>query len=180
MPASKLDGSSLHPSLASVTAKRTSSACASVMASHAISVPVSAVDPTFWSQDLSDSGSLALHLSPSGSSATLHDSVHSVTPPAQTPSANGTQNGQSDQNGDGAQPRTSVAVACVPCRSRHLKCDGGVRCSRCRADGVECTYIKSRRGWKGKRKSKPGENGVSTVPAPSPSHQSPRLAHCID
>jgi hypothetical protein len=44
--------------------------------------------------------------------------------------------------------RGTVAIACVPCRSRHLKCDGGVRCSRCRTDNVECTYVKSRRGWK--------------------------------
>ncbi|KAF2808367.1 uncharacterized protein BDZ99DRAFT_419412 [Mytilinidion resinicola] len=54
--------------------------------------------------------------------------------------------------------RTSVPVACVACRSRHLKCDGGVRCTRCRADGVECSYVKSRRGWKGKRKLKAGES----------------------
>ena len=50
--------------------------------------------------------------------------------------------------------RASIPVACVACRSRHLKCDGGNRCSRCKADGVECSYIKSRRGWKGKRKNK--------------------------
>jgi hypothetical protein len=40
-----------------------------------------------------------------------------------------------------------------------------MRCSRCSADGVECTYVKSRRGWKGKRK-KPGENGASSLPSP--------------
>jgi hypothetical protein len=66
--------------------------------------------------------------------------------------ASSTKNAQKDPNGN--QARASVAVACVPCRSRHLKCDGGVRCSRCRTDNVECTYIKSRRGWKGKRKTK--------------------------
>lgn len=138
------------------------------------SLPVSAaVDPAFWTQELSDSSPLALHLSPSASSTT-QESVH-LTPPIQTPqsdggkspsgqSGQGSQGGQTGQNSQSAaQARTSVAVACVPCRSRHLKCDGGVRCSRCRADGVECTYIKSRRGWKGKRK-KPGENGASTVP----------------
>lgn len=131
-------------------------------------MPVSAaVDPAFWhqAQESADLSPRALHLSPSASSTT-HDSQHS-TPPALTPksdserknSTTDQQNGQhAGQNGN--QARTSVAVACVPCRSRHLKCDGGVRCSRCRADGVDCTYIKSRRGWKGKRK-KPGENGAA-------------------
>lgn len=132
----------------------------------ASNIPVSAaVDPAFWTQDLSDSSPLALQLSP-GASSTTQDSVHSVTPPAQTPRSDSGKTGQSAQNSQNAsQTRTSVAVACVPCRSRHLKCDGGVRCSRCRADGVECTYIKSRRGWKGKRK-KPGENGAPTVTLP--------------
>lgn len=59
-----------------------------------------------------------------------------------------------------------MAVACVPCRSRHLKCDGGVRCSRCKTENVDCTYIKSRRGWKGKRKNKATENGPATVTGP--------------
>ena len=130
-----------------------------------------AVDPAFWtqSQESADSSPLALHLSPSASSS-MRDSQHASTPPTMTPSSDGERkNSTGDQpNGqhaapNGNQARTSVAVACVPCRSRHLKCDGGVRCTRCRADGVDCTYIKSRRGWKGKRK-KPGENGA---PAPS-------------
>ncbi|KAL5397446.1 hypothetical protein PMIN06_003619 [Paraphaeosphaeria minitans] len=132
------------------------------------------VDPAFWTQaqESADSSRLALHLSPSASSTT-HDSQHNNTPPSLTPkSDNERQNSTTDQqNGqqggqNGNQARTSVAVACVPCRSRHLKCDGGVRCSRCRVDGVDCTYIKSRRGWKGKRK-KPGENGAH-VPVPAP------------
>ncbi|KAF2091243.1 hypothetical protein K490DRAFT_13810, partial [Saccharata proteae CBS 121410] len=48
--------------------------------------------------------------------------------------------------------RTSVPVACVGCRSRHLKCSGGPRCARCIADGLNCSYVKSRRGFKGPRK----------------------------
>lgn len=139
------------------------------MAAHATSAPhshVSAVvDPAFWAHDVSvavpDRSSLGLHLSPGGSSTT-QESVQSTTPPAQTPNGDSAQ-----QNGRNAQPaRTSVAVACVPCRSRHLKCDGGVRCSRCRTEGVDCTYIKSRRGWKGKRKNKAGENSAPTVTIP--------------
>jgi hypothetical protein len=138
------------------------------MASHATSVslyPVSAhVDPAYWSQDLSDSSTLALNLSPTGSSAT-QESINSITPPALATGVDRALCVVKPQNDPAAQAaRTSVAVACVPCRTRHLKCDGGVRCSRCRAEGVECSYIKSRRGWKGKRKSKPGEQGPTPVP----------------
>lgn len=45
-----------------------------------------------------------------------------------------------------------LANSCQACRSRHLKCDGGTRCSRCLQDGTECLYVKSRRGWKGPRR----------------------------
>ncbi|KAF2017565.1 hypothetical protein BU24DRAFT_152763 [Aaosphaeria arxii CBS 175.79] len=143
------------------------------MASYAATAPQAhvsaAVDAGFWGQDLSDSSNLALHLSPGSSSTTL-ESVHSnSTPPAQTPKSD-----SNAQNGRAAQPaRTSVAVACVPCRSRHLKCDGGVRCSRCRSEGAECTYIKSRRGWKGKRKNKTGENSTA---APIPGQLNTNLS----
>jgi hypothetical protein len=151
------------------------------MASHPYTtsgMPVSgAVDPAYWAQDLSDSSPVTLQLSPAPSSTTQASSVQSQTSPVQTPrsdsgisvqnGAGGQSNGQNSQNGQSnlqngqstAQNRASVAVACVPCRSRHLKCDGGVRCTRCRNEGVDCTYIKSRRGWKGKRK-RPGENGI--------------------
>ncbi|KAF2024196.1 hypothetical protein EK21DRAFT_79240 [Setomelanomma holmii] len=133
------------------------------------------VDPAFWGQShhFSDSTSpispnLGMHL-PSTTSTT--DSFSGNTPPVQTPpseasrknsqnSQDGAKNAQKDANN---QARASVAVACVPCRSRHLKCDGGGRCSRCRADNVECTYIKSRRGWKGKRKNKDESGGPVTL-----------------
>ncbi|KAK9468274.1 hypothetical protein V1512DRAFT_259126 [Lipomyces arxii] len=42
-----------------------------------------------------------------------------------------------------------VSIACLGCRSRHLKCDAGMPiCQRCRENGRECLYVKSRRGWK--------------------------------
>jgi len=48
-----------------------------------------------------------------------------------------------------------VALACTECRSRHLKCDAGTpSCTRCMADKRACSYIKSRRGWKGTRRKK--------------------------
>ena len=50
--------------------------------------------------------------------------------------------------------KSAISVACMWCRSKHLKCDGGVRCSRCQAEGLICSYPKSRRGFKGPRKAK--------------------------
>jgi hypothetical protein len=42
-----------------------------------------------------------------------------------------------------------VSVACTSCRERHLKCDAASPiCLRCKDEGRECIYIKSRRGWK--------------------------------
>jgi hypothetical protein len=133
------------------------------------------VDPAYWGhQDFhSDSTSpispsLGLHLSPS-TSITTQSSINGGTPPAQTPQSDGGK-----RNSTGVQKNTqkqsttneqraSVAVACVPCRSRHLKCDGGVRCSRCKTDNVDCIYVKSRRGWKGKRKNKEDNDTPTTV-----------------
>lgn len=40
-----------------------------------------------------------------------------------------------------------VMLACIQCRSRHVKCDSNQpACNRCRRDGKECNYQKSRRG----------------------------------
>ncbi|PYI04808.1 C6 zinc finger domain protein [Aspergillus sclerotiicarbonarius CBS 121057] len=39
------------------------------------------------------------------------------------------------------------ALACLPCRSRHVKCDGKKpNCSRCDAGAKQCLYARSRRG----------------------------------
>jgi hypothetical protein len=123
-------------------------------------------DPAYWGrQDFHSSDSTSslspsqgLYLSPT-TSITTQSSINGSTPPVQTPQLDGakrnsTSSQKNSQKQSNTETRASVAVACVPCRSRHLKCDGGVRCSRCRADNVDCTYIKSRRGWKGKRKNK--------------------------
>ncbi|KAJ0417952.1 hypothetical protein BJY00DRAFT_288693 [Aspergillus carlsbadensis] len=42
---------------------------------------------------------------------------------------------------------TRSSLACLPCRSRHLKCDGKRPCcSRCAEAAQECSYTRSRRG----------------------------------
>ena len=48
-----------------------------------------------------------------------------------------------------------VKLACTECRLRHLKCDArSPSCKRCVQEGLDCCYIKSRRGYKGHRKDK--------------------------
>ncbi|CAK7199062.1 hypothetical protein SEUCBS139899_001730 [Sporothrix eucalyptigena] len=63
------------------------------------------------------------------------------------------------------QPFTAVPTACLGCRSKHLKCDGQVPCSRCKIAEMECVYIASRRGYKGPRK--PNKRPRSSSPPPS-------------
>lgn len=42
---------------------------------------------------------------------------------------------------------TRSSLACLPCRSRHLKCDGKrPSCTRCAEYGKQCNYARSRRG----------------------------------
>ena len=52
-------------------------------------------------------------------------------------------------------------------RSKHLKCDGQIPCSRCRQSDMECVYIASRRGYKGPRK--PNKRLRSSSPPPTSS-----------
>ncbi|PSN60006.1 hypothetical protein BS50DRAFT_217244 [Corynespora cassiicola Philippines] len=47
------------------------------------------------------------------------------------------------------------ANSCVQCKSRHIKCDGGVQCSRCRAEGVDCMYMKPFLSWQTEKKEEP-------------------------
>lgn len=52
-----------------------------------------------------------------------------------------------------ARAAPTVTAACLPCRGKHLKCDGAKPCSRCKSTSSECIYIASRRGYKGPRKN---------------------------
>ncbi|KAM0152865.1 hypothetical protein ACHAPG_007389 [Botrytis cinerea] len=55
------------------------------------------------------------------------------------------------------EPRGGVRVslACVPCRSRHVKCGAEMpSCSRCQQDDKPCFYAKSRRGMRYKNASR--------------------------
>jgi Fungal Zn(2)-Cys(6) binuclear cluster domain/Fungal specific transcription factor domain len=64
-----------------------------------------------------------------------------------------------------------VSLACVQCRSRHLRCDAVTPiCARCVREGSECTYLKSRRGGRARAK----RDGTATTPE-SPSIQAPAI-----
>jgi hypothetical protein len=69
-----------------------------------------------------------------------------------------------------------ASLACVQCRSKHMKCDGGLpSCSRCQSDLRECRYAKSRRGLKDsdKRDLDRTEATVASSSPPSPLSLSP-------
>lgn len=79
----------------------------------------------------------------------------STSPPPSAGGGNAQQSSQTYQRIARFVGPPPVALACTECRSRHLKCDAGTPvCSRCLTDKRECSYVKSRRGWKGTRRKK--------------------------
>ena len=57
-----------------------------------------------------------------------------------------------------------VALACIECRSRHIKCDAKTpTCSRCKSEERQCQYVQSRRGYRGPRKRR-AVSGLDDVP----------------
>lgn len=46
-----------------------------------------------------------------------------------------------------ARTKSRVSLACIPCRSRHTRCDAAMPiCSQCRTNTRSCSYTQSRRG----------------------------------
>ncbi|PGH00557.1 hypothetical protein AJ80_09163 [Polytolypa hystricis UAMH7299] len=73
--------------------------------------------------------------------------------------------------------RQRVSLACLPCRSRHVKCDSGFpTCSRCKFDGRQCKYMQSRRGGHNKiRDTKPTASSTPAAPAALASKSGPTI-----
>jgi hypothetical protein len=122
----------------------------------AISLPP---DPPASNQDVAVAAdpSSSSGTSPWSTSHTNESSVSPVSGPLAStspqlvprrPSVAGRQYAERQTNDSTPTSRASVAVACVACRNRHLKCDGESPCSRCLQDGSQCSYVRSRRGWK--------------------------------
>lgn len=76
------------------------------------------------------------------------------------------------------KPKTNPSPkACLPCREKHLKCDGQTPlCNRCAATGLTCNYVQSRRGCRA-HWAKPSASAQSYLPSVSqPSSQSTAMA----
>ncbi|KAL4910818.1 hypothetical protein BDW74DRAFT_141945 [Aspergillus multicolor] len=69
--------------------------------------------------------------------------------------------------GDPDSSSKPSSVACLSCRSRHVKCDAVMpTCTRCRTNATECQYIRSRRGLRNRSKdslSQPLEEDVFSM-----------------
>ncbi|EXL89286.1 hypothetical protein FOPG_00035 [Fusarium oxysporum f. sp. conglutinans race 2 54008] len=67
-----------------------------------------------------------------------------------------------------------VSLACVPCRHKHIRCDGLETCTRCKEEGKPCRYIKTRRGIRDSKKTSMKEEALvndqddATESTPSP------------
>ncbi|KAI9171650.1 hypothetical protein HJFPF1_01136 [Paramyrothecium foliicola] len=78
--------------------------------------------------------------------------------------------GDNQRRAGSSKSRATVraSLACVPCRTKHLKCDGGLpACVRCRLEDRPCHYAKSRRGIRDpkKRDMMRDEEDVSSSPS---------------
>ncbi|KAF8847508.1 hypothetical protein BDZ45DRAFT_754819 [Acephala macrosclerotiorum] len=77
-------------------------------------------------------------------------STHEEDTPASTDSnATETLDSPGQQAVTTVNDRIATNSACVGCRSKHLKCNGLLVCSRCASQGIPCVYLKSRRGYRG-------------------------------
>ncbi|KAG8351146.1 hypothetical protein FVEN_g10786 [Fusarium venenatum] len=61
--------------------------------------------------------------------------------------------GQKRNRPERSNATVRASIACVPCRSRHTKCDGLLpHCTRCQEQGQKCYYVSSRRGIRDAKK----------------------------
>ncbi len=88
---------------------------------------------------------------------------------------NGKQSSKRRSSAAAGSSKAAVSVACISCRSKHLKCDGGVRCSRCQTYNLTCSYVKSRRGFKGPRRVK----AHTAVPAEAAQQSNDAFRLCL-
>lgn len=55
--------------------------------------------------------------------------------------------GQKRNRPERSNARVRASIACIPCRSKHTKCDGFLpSCTRCKEEGKRCEWPTSRRG----------------------------------
>ena len=87
----------------------------------------------------------------------------------------------SSKPASGDKAPAKLSPVCTNCRDRHLKCDGGPLCSRCRNEGATCVFKPSRRGMRpnrgastsDRRPSNPAPMNMQWMPIQSPSQLHP-------
>ncbi|KAH9219784.1 hypothetical protein DL95DRAFT_358480 [Leptodontidium sp. 2 PMI_412] len=62
-----------------------------------------------------------------------------------SPRSTASPSGSPGPEGGHRPERSTVSSACIPCRSKHLKCDGLQPCSRCATQTLQCIYLNIRR-----------------------------------
>ena len=110
----------------------------------------------------------------------LHHSIslsHDDSPPRLSSHKSSTGSPPNDEDSNsrsskhGGRTVHRVSLACLQCRSRHMKCDAVKPCcTRCSAEGVPCTYARSRR--RGHRRTKLPEEVSGDGPGTEDSHAS--------
>jgi predicted nucleic acid-binding protein len=76
-----------------------------------------------------------------------------------------------------AKPNSRASLACIQCRSKHLRCNGTKpKCSRCQQESGECTYLKSRRGLRSKTTVQEPQISATSPTQISPSQSLPASA----
>jgi hypothetical protein len=79
--------------------------------------------------------------------------MQSTTPPPSRPS----------------KPVSRASLACVQCRSRHLRCDATKpKCSRCQQQNSDCSYLKSRRGARARSSLQDAQGSITSSLQTSP------------
>ncbi|KAI1501199.1 hypothetical protein F5X99DRAFT_418711 [Biscogniauxia marginata] len=88
-----------------------------------------------------------------------------VRPSRQTSSVSSSEGAES-KTSNRSKANIRVSLACVQCRSKHVKCDATLpACNRCRLEEKPCFYAKSRRGIRDPKK----RSLISDKPPVSPS-----------
>ncbi|KAM0217870.1 hypothetical protein ACHAQI_001925 [Fusarium lateritium] len=85
--------------------------------------------------------------------------------------------GQMRAGAERSNAKQRASLACVPCRSKHVKCDGLLpQCTRCKEEEKPCRYVSSRRGIRDPKKRSMMKDGTMmtdqddmTESTPSPS-----------
>ncbi|CAJ0545415.1 Ff.00g088880.m01.CDS01 [Fusarium sp. VM40] len=71
--------------------------------------------------------------------------------------------GQKRAGAERSNAKQRASLACVPCRSKHVKCDGLLpQCTRCKEEGKTCRYVNSRRGIRDTKKRSMMNDGTMT------------------